>query len=461
VRTALFVDYDTARQNHPINQKLTPPPLVFYYIIKGENLTLLICNYAAKPRRGLLMKKSMLAVVIALFVAASASYAQIKYVAVVETDLDEQSGAAAKISRADVRQMTAELRSVAVKTLPRDRYNIMTSETVMAQGGAKLEECSEENCVIILGNMIGADYIVRGIMSKLGASLTMAVEMYETQDGNLVASSGLVRAENIADLLDKTAAACADMYRAFLSTQVHAQKAPLTHTVAVAADPPDGGSVSRNPDQQEYALGTIVSITATPASGYTIIGWSGSSTSKKATLAGPIDRDLTLTANFQYVQTPEESGAADKGGWEYENEKERKPMKGFLIGYNFAPGKGGHSAFQLGFVYSSPVSEKVVSLNAEFDAWAGTADHIGDDGSPNTSFFALSVPLTLLFQWSIFSLEAGVDMDALIVDDALFNAGIVVGAGVGFGKERSRRYFYRYCAGINYNKHLVGMWWLF
>jgi uncharacterized repeat protein (TIGR02543 family) len=442
------------------------------------------------------------------------------------------------MSRADVRQMTAELRSVAVKTLPRDIYNIMTSETVMAQGSAKLEECSEENCVIALGNMIGADYIVRGIMSKLGNSLTMAVEMYETEDGNLVASSGLVRAANIADLVDKTAAVCADMYRAFLSAQGSAKKARLTHTVTVAVNPVGGGSVLRDPDQTYYAPGTSVSITAVPASGYVFTGWSGSSTSKKATLAGPIDRDLTLTANFQYIQrtyaltttaSPTGGGSvsripdkeaytsgeqvtvtatAESGytfiGWTGltagrsnrltvimdgdkavtanfyrqsvaptaaqnargtasdwgDADAERESMTGFSLGYNFFPSKKGHKAVQLGIVRSLPISERVVSLNAEVDAWVGIADR--SDNEESTGFFGITVPLTFLFQLSFLSLEAGVDGDVLFGggDEAMFNAGFVVGAG-GFNSKHSRRYFFRYCGGYSYGKFVVGMLWLF
>ena len=160
----------------------------------------------------------LLAAALAAAMTAASASAQIKYVAVVETEIDAQSGAAAKLNKAEVRQITAELRSVAVKNLPRDKYNIMTSETVMSQGSAKLEECAEENCVIALGSKIGADYIVRGIVSKFGTSLTMSVEMYETVDGNLVATSGLVRSANTAELLDKASAVCADMYKTFAAS---------------------------------------------------------------------------------------------------------------------------------------------------------------------------------------------------------------------------------------------------
>jgi len=249
----------------------------------------------------------------ALIAAITSATAGVKNVAVVETELDAQSGAAAKINRAEVRQITAALRSAAVRSLPSGKYNIMTQETVMAQGSAKLEECSEENCVITLGSKIGADYIVRGVISKLGTNLTMAVEMFETEDGNLVESSGVVRAGNVTELLDKTETACADMYKRFLVAQGSAPKAavtpaapptPATYTITAVANPSHGGAVSRNPYQASYAAGTIVSVTATPASGYEFVGWSGASSATTATLKAPIDRDLALTANFRLIPTP-------------------------------------------------------------------------------------------------------------------------------------------------------------
>jgi len=150
---------------------------------------------------------------------AGMSVAGIKYVAVVESDIDEGSGASENISRADVRLVTAELRREAVKNLPPKRYVIMTAETVMAQGGAVLEECADENCVITLGSKIGADYIVRGTVSKLESLFTLQVEMYETENGNLVASCDPVRSESIRGLVEKASEACATMYKAWLASQ--------------------------------------------------------------------------------------------------------------------------------------------------------------------------------------------------------------------------------------------------
>jgi TolB-like protein len=168
------------------------------------------------------MKRQLFFLVIVLF--ADISAAGVKNVAVVETELDAQSGASAEITSAEVRVITTELRREAVKNLPRNKYNVMTSETVIAQGGAFAVDCNEENCVIALGSKIGADYIVRGTITKFQALFILSVEIYETEDGNLVASSDPVRSENVGGLLEKAAQVCAEMYRAFVKEQGETQK---------------------------------------------------------------------------------------------------------------------------------------------------------------------------------------------------------------------------------------------
>jgi TonB family protein len=155
---------------------------------------------------------------------------KVKNVAVVETQIDEQSGAAVELNKAEVREITATLRREAVRNLSRDRYNVMTTETVQAMGDAVLEECAEENCVIALGSKIGADYIARGIISKFQTMFSLTVELYETEYGNLIASADAVRSENLIELLEKSSAACADMYKKFAETSPGAPKPAKTAT---------------------------------------------------------------------------------------------------------------------------------------------------------------------------------------------------------------------------------------
>jgi len=153
----------------------------------------------------------------ALLVGTAA--AGVKYVAVVETDVDAASGASAELNPAEVREITAELRRQATENLPRDKYSVMTSETVQSMGGAVLEECAEENCVVALGSRIGADYIVRGTVSKFQTMFTLGIELYETDNGTLVVTSEAVRSEKLVELLNKAATASGNMFRKFAETQ--------------------------------------------------------------------------------------------------------------------------------------------------------------------------------------------------------------------------------------------------
>ena len=168
------------------------------------------------------MKRLSFFLIIAIFVGIST--AGVKYVAVVETDVDAQSGVSAKLNPAEVREITGELRRQATENLPSDKYSVMTSETVQSMGGAVLEECAEENCVIALGSKIGADYIVRGTVSRFQTMFTLAIELYETENGTLVVSSEAIRSENLVELLDKAGIASANMYKKFAGVRGDARK---------------------------------------------------------------------------------------------------------------------------------------------------------------------------------------------------------------------------------------------
>jgi len=124
------------------------------------------------------------------------------------------------------------------------------------------------------------------------------VEMYETENGNLVASSGLIASEKPAELLEMAKNACAEMYKAFSNDQRSKQK----YTVTATVNPPNGGSVTRNPDQTYYAAGTNVNLMAAPANGYEFTGWTGDAAETEDLLTLKMDGNKILTANFRYTQ---------------------------------------------------------------------------------------------------------------------------------------------------------------
>jgi hypothetical protein len=76
------------------------------------------------------MKRLALFLITTLFAGIPA--AGVKYVAVLETEID----ASAKLTKAEAHEVTEEIRRQAVKNLPRDKYSIMTAESVIAQGVA-------------------------------------------------------------------------------------------------------------------------------------------------------------------------------------------------------------------------------------------------------------------------------------------------------------------------------------
>ena len=69
----------------------------------------------------------------------------------------------------------------------------------------------------------------------------------------------------------------------------------LTTTVS----PPGGGSIGRFPDTIFYAPGAVVTLTATPASGYSFTGWSGALTGAKNPASVAMDVDKAIRASFE------------------------------------------------------------------------------------------------------------------------------------------------------------------
>jgi uncharacterized repeat protein (TIGR02543 family) len=69
-----------------------------------------------------------------------------------------------------------------------------------------------------------------------------------------------------------------------------------TYTLTTAVNPPGTGSIS--PSGRQYEAGVQVTVTASPAGGYTFDHWSGNASGASPTISITMDHDYSITANF-------------------------------------------------------------------------------------------------------------------------------------------------------------------
>jgi len=83
-----------------------------------------------------------------------------------------------------------------------------------------------------------------------------------------------------------------------------------TFTLTTTPSPSSGGTVTKSPDQPTYAPGTVVTLTAIPATGYTFTSWSGAFNGTTNPVIITMDADKTVTATF----TSSTTGSGDANG---------------------------------------------------------------------------------------------------------------------------------------------------
>jgi uncharacterized repeat protein (TIGR02543 family) len=76
-----------------------------------------------------------------------------------------------------------------------------------------------------------------------------------------------------------------------------------TYTLTATSNPAAGGSVTKSPDQASYAAGTVVTLTATPAVGYSFTNWSGAASGTTTTTTVTVNANTTVAANFSVTTT--------------------------------------------------------------------------------------------------------------------------------------------------------------
>ncbi|MDR2582981.1 MAG: hypothetical protein LBC75_05820, partial [Fibromonadaceae bacterium] len=121
-----------------------------------------------------------------LFLALTA-YAQMQERVAIINTLDDRDS----IGIADLTYLTDKLRETAVNVLPRDRFGVMTTESIIAFLGSMentVKVCKEASCLAELGKKVSADYVAQGRIGRFGENLTIKVELYNVATGNLMGS---------------------------------------------------------------------------------------------------------------------------------------------------------------------------------------------------------------------------------------------------------------------------------
>ncbi|MCL1955932.1 MAG: PEGA domain-containing protein [Fibromonadales bacterium] len=91
----------------------------------------------------------------------------------------------------DLIYLSVRLREIAVKVLPKDKYSIMTAESIIDKLGSKenaAKVCREAQCLAKIGQKVSAAYIGQARVGDFDGNLTIFMELYNSASGTLVDS---------------------------------------------------------------------------------------------------------------------------------------------------------------------------------------------------------------------------------------------------------------------------------
>jgi len=113
-------------------------------------------------------------------------FAQQERVAIINTVDDRDS-----IGVSELIYLTDRLRETAVNILPKQRYGVMTTESIVAFLGSQEraeKECREASCLAELGRKVSADYVAQARIGRFDRNLTIKTELYNSKSGVMVGS---------------------------------------------------------------------------------------------------------------------------------------------------------------------------------------------------------------------------------------------------------------------------------
>jgi uncharacterized repeat protein (TIGR02543 family) len=160
------------------------------------------------------------------------------------------------------------------------------------------------------------------------------------------------------------------------SVSVTANFAALqTYTLTISVNPQEGGTTSPSPGQHSYTVGSTLSVTASPATGYKFVNWSGDISENSATIQVTMNSNLSITANFE--------------------------PKSYTITVSADPADGGDVSVSPSATVTYGTSVRVTATPASGYEFAGWEGHFTDNENSSKTFTmpAEDITLTAKFRW--------------------------------------------------------------
>jgi hypothetical protein len=131
---------------------------------------------------------------------------------------------------------SAQLQNEARRAAP-DLFVITQAnlESLVRASGRTLEEC-EGQCAVSTGRLIGADLVIGGRIARLGRSLTLSMQLYDSASGQLLSGED-VRADTEEQLLDRAAEAARRLLEPLAAQGRAAVQRPRSGEPAAASAP--------------------------------------------------------------------------------------------------------------------------------------------------------------------------------------------------------------------------------
>ncbi len=116
------------------------------------------------------------------------------------------------VDRDEVAYLADGIRTVFLESLSSDQFLVYTRENIFAllPDGTRLRDCGLDECEVVIGQRLGADYVVSGQLLRFQGQWRVVLKLHETR-GGVFLDARTVKAVNFAELEDTLASPARDL----------------------------------------------------------------------------------------------------------------------------------------------------------------------------------------------------------------------------------------------------------